>query len=46
VKQIWFKKSWWLYLPVHAMGFFITLGAITFMVLVGLAVFKNVLLGE
>ena len=42
MKQIWFRKSWWLYLPVHAMGILITLGAISFMVAVCMTVFKNV----
>lgn len=41
MKQIWFKKFWRLYLPVHAMGILITLGAIAFMVPVCIAVFRN-----
>lgn len=41
MKQIWFKKTGWLYLPIHEMGILITLGAIAFMVLVCMAVFKN-----
>ena len=41
MKQIWFKKAGWLYLPVHAIGILITLGAIGFMVPVGMAVFRN-----
>ena len=42
MKQIWFKRSWWLYLPVHAMGIIITLVAIAFMVPVCMTIFKNV----
>lgn len=42
MKQIWFRKSWWLYLPVHTMGILVTLCAIAFMVLVCMTVFKNV----
>ncbi|HKO82071.1 MAG TPA: hypothetical protein VJU78_16805 [Chitinophagaceae bacterium] len=41
MKQIWFKKAGWIYLPVHAMGILITLGAIVFMVPVCMAVFRN-----
>ena len=41
MKQIWFKKSGWLYLPVHAIGILITLGAIVFTVPVCMTVFKN-----
>ncbi len=41
MRQIWFRKSGWIYLPVHAMGIFITLCAIGFMVPVCMAVFRN-----
>ena len=42
MKQTWFKKAGWIYLPVHPMGIFITLGAIIFMVPVCMAVFRNI----
>ncbi len=42
MKQIWFKKAGWIYLPIHLMGILITLDAIVFMVPVCMAVFKNV----
>lgn len=32
MKQNWFKKTGWLYLPIHAMGYVITILAIVFMV--------------
>ncbi len=41
MKQIWFKKAGWLYLPIHAIGILITLGAIGFMVPVSIAVIRN-----
>ena len=41
MKQTWFKKAGWLYLPVHVMGMLVTLGAISFMVGVCMAVFRN-----
>ena len=41
MKQTWFKKAGWLYLPVHAMGMLVTLAAIVFMVPVCMAVFRN-----
>lgn len=41
MKQIWFKKAGWLYLPIHAIGILITLSAIGFMVLVCIAVIRN-----
>ena len=37
MKQIWFKKTGWVYLPVSAMGIIITLLAIAFMVPVVIA---------
>ena len=42
MKQTWFKKAGWIYLPIHLMGILITLGAIIFMVPVCMAVFRNV----
>lgn len=41
MKQIWFKKIGWLYLPVHIIGLLITLGAVVFMVPVCITVFRN-----
>jgi hypothetical protein len=41
MKQIWFKRIGWFYLPVHIMGLFVTLGAFVFMVPVCIAVFRN-----
>ena len=41
MKQIWFKRAGWFYLPVHMMGFIITIGAIIFMVQVCMAVVRN-----
>lgn len=41
MKQIWFKKAGWLYLPIHAMGMLITITAIALIVAVCMAVFKN-----
>ena len=37
MKQIWFKKAGWVYLPVNFMGVLVTLLAIAFMVPVVLA---------
>lgn len=41
MKHSWFKKAGWLYMPVHIMGMLITLAAISFMVPVCMAVFRN-----
>ena len=41
MKQIWFKQFGWLYIPVHPMGYIITLLAILFMVPVCMAVVRN-----
>ena len=41
MKQTWFKKAGWFYLPVHAMGILVTLAAIVFMVPVGMGIFRN-----
>lgn len=41
MKQKWFKRSGWIYIPVHAMGALVTLLAIVFMVPVCLAVFRQ-----
>lgn len=37
MKQIWFKKAGWVYLPVNPMGVIVTLLAILFMVPVVIA---------
>ena len=41
MKQVWFKKAGWIYLPVHALGFLVTLLAIIFMVPSVMAVVRN-----
>ena len=41
MKQIWFKKLGWFYLPVHLMGLLTTMAAIVFMVPVFMAVARN-----
>lgn len=41
MKQNWFKKAGWIYLPVHALGMLVTLAAIAFMVMASIAIFKN-----
>ena len=41
MKQIWFKKFGWIYLPVHPMGILITFLAILFLVPVYIAIVRN-----
>ena len=41
MKQIWFKKLGWIYLPVTAMGVVVTFLAILFLVPVYMAVVRN-----
>lgn len=41
MKQQWFKTFGWIYLPVHPIGFVITLLALLFMPPVCIAVVKN-----
>ena len=41
MKQIWFKKAGWLYLPVHPLGFVVTILAIVFMVPIVMAIVRN-----
>ncbi len=41
MKQIWFKKQFGIYLPVHPMGYFVTLMAIIFMIPITMAVTRN-----
>ena len=41
MKTVWFKKWGWSYLPVHSIGYLVTLLAIIFMVPVVLAIDRN-----
>ena len=41
MKQVWFKKAGWIYLPVHALGFLVTLLTMIFMVPIVMAVVRN-----
>jgi len=41
MNSIWFKKSGWLYIPVHVMGLVVTLAGILFLVPVFNAVTRN-----
>lgn len=41
MKQIWFKRTGWFYIPVHPLGFIVTILAIIFMVPVVMAVVRN-----
>lgn len=41
MKQIWFKKTGWIYLPVHPAGFLATLAAIAFMIPVCTSAIRN-----
>ena len=41
MKQLWFKKTNWVYMPVSPMGFIVTLLAIVFMLPVCIAIFRN-----
>ncbi len=41
MKQNWFKKSGWMYLPVNAMGILITFMPILFLVPVYMAIVRN-----
>ena len=41
MKQTWFKKTGWVYIPVHPLGFLVTILAIAFMVPVIMAVDRN-----
>jgi len=38
MKQVWFKKQGWLYVPVHPFGYAVTILAIIFMVPIVMAV--------
>lgn len=41
MKQIWFKKTRWLYIPIHPLGFTVTILAFVFMVPIVLAIDRN-----
>ena len=41
MKQQWFKKSGWIYLPVHPMGVVVTFMAIVFLIPVYMAIVRN-----
>lgn len=41
MKQIWFRRYGWLYIPVHPLGFAATILAMAFMVPVVIAVDRN-----
>jgi hypothetical protein len=41
MNSIWFKKTDWAYMPVHAMGVMITIAAIIFLVPVSAAIVSN-----
>jgi hypothetical protein len=41
MKHIWFKKTGWLYIPIHPLGFTVTILAIVFMVPIVLAIDRN-----
>jgi len=38
MKQIWFKRTGWFYVPVHPLGYIVTILAIIFMVPIVMAV--------
>ena len=41
MKQIWFKRTGWFYIPVHPVGFIVTILSIAFMVPIVMAVVRN-----
>ena len=41
MKIIWFKRWGWIYVPVHVMGFLITLLTILFLLPVYMAIIRN-----
>ena len=41
MKIIWFKRWGWIYIPIHIMGFLITLLSILFLLPVYMAIIKN-----
>lgn len=41
MKQVWFKRTGWFYIPIHPLGFLVTGLAVAFMVPVVLAADRN-----
>lgn len=41
MKQVCFKRAGWLYIPVHPLGFLVTILAVVFMVPVTIAINRN-----
>lgn len=41
MKQIWFKNAGWFYIPIHPLGFAVTILAIVFMVPIVMAVVQR-----
>lgn len=41
MKQVWFRKAGWFYIPAHPMGFLVTLAAIVFMIPIIIATDRN-----
>ncbi len=41
MKEVWFKKYGWIYLPIHSAGYIITVLAILFLLPVCIAVIRN-----
>ena len=41
MKQIWFKKTGWIYLPINAMGILVSFSAIVFLVPVYIAIVRT-----
>ena len=41
MKQKWFIPNSWVYIPVHAMGYLVTIAAIVFLIPVAMAIIRN-----
>lgn len=41
MKQIWFKRTGWFYIPVHPMGLIVTILALVFMIPIVMAIVRN-----
>jgi len=41
MQQVWFKKTGWVYSPVHVMGFIITAAAVVFMISIVIALDRS-----
>ncbi|HEX2683680.1 MAG TPA: hypothetical protein VHL77_07095 [Ferruginibacter sp.] len=41
MKQLWFKKMGWFYLPIHPLGFIVTIMSIVFMIPIVITVVRN-----